>query len=178
MLHELGYVHGDVKPSNILRRDSDGAFLLCDFGHSGQGVGRGLMGGTPAFRVMEGAFQECDYQCDLEGLFWTTVSLWVAVRRGKDKWKVLKEEDRLAEWGVLLLKATEKRPHPSDEVLRAYLCGQARGGVLISPLEVLNRVPWMASDWEEAARQLISHQGLPDCPKAILEWFAKRRGST
>lgn len=176
VLHELGYVHGDVKPQNLLV-DAD-RILLCDFGHTTPGTGRDLQGGTPAFRVVEGLFRECDFQCDLEGLFWTAVVLWEQLLYRRRQWKALVEDKRILFWAKL---RTRWDYRPYDPCLSAYLCGQANEGRLVSPRDVLKGVAPAAtfSEWRENARNEISRQKLLSaCPDEILQWFFDRKEKT
>jgi len=131
VLHELGFVHGDVKPSNFLVAHTQ--TMLCDFGNSMRGNGRGLTGGTEAFRVIDGVFGECDFQCDLEGLYWATLTLWQQVKLKKTHWKGLTEEERRSLWSVMAMHDANQKVCPQDPKLFAYLCKQGKSRLLINP---------------------------------------------
>ena len=49
VLHQRGLVHGDVNPSNLLRRSSDGLPVLLDFGRMQQEGAEWLEGATPGY---------------------------------------------------------------------------------------------------------------------------------
>ena len=175
VLHELGFVHGDVKPSNFLVADTQ--TMLCDFGNSMRGNGRGLKGGTEAFRVLDGVFREGDFQCDLEGLYWATLTLWRQVKLKKTHWKGLTEDERRRECSVLSMYEANPRECPQNPKLFAYLCKQGKNRRLINPGSILKSVQastW--ADWKAGVCEAVDRKELPKCPEEVLEWFAVRLG--
>ena len=176
VVHELGYVHGDVKPSNLLARDAQ--VLLCDFGHAKRGDGRESKGGTEAFRVIDGLFEACEFQCDLEGLYWAALTLWLQVKSQKPEWKGLIEDERRREFSLLHLYEANRKFCPRDPVLFAFLCKQAKARTLINPVRILRSVPARlpVAEWKKSVREIVEQQALPQCPEEVLEWFARRLG--
>lgn len=172
VLHELGYVHNDVKPSNILQDGND--VLLCDFGNAAKGIGEGLSGATEGFRVIPGLFQAGPYQCDLEGLYWTVLSMWLGVRKGSSRWPQLLVLERKEKFGLFAFaESPGDEGVPTNIVLFAYLCGQAKARKLTNPLQFLKNLG-PAKNWIERTLKRIETEGLPHCPRPILEWFCKR----
>jgi Protein kinase domain len=186
VLHALGIVHNDVKPSNMLQT-SDGERLLCDFGNAIRWKEGDAMvnqrGATELFSVVPGAFVASDtsmFACDVEGLFWTALCLWFKVIETRDSVPRLNAAQRFTNmlWlgveGGVCLNGNVQLIVPRARLLARYF-EQAKGRVLKEPLKLFRSFVELFDGGETAAwmakvSQLIEAEGLFPCPAAILGW--------
>lgn len=77
--------------------------FLCDFGHAVKWrPGNDMLdvrGATESFGVVKTAFANSAtsmYACDMEGLYWSVVALWLQVVEKKATWRPEKAATRLA----------------------------------------------------------------------------------
>ena len=187
VLHSLGVVHNDVKPSNLLQT-AGGEHLLCDFGNAlywkeGDPMAS-QRGATECFKVVTGAFAASEtsmFACDMEGLFWTALSLWLKVIGRRDSTPHLGAVERLdrmvllgSEGGVRLNKNVQLIS-PQAPLLMSYF-QQARERTLKEPLKLFHKFrDELGADvgkveWMTAAVQFIATEGIFPCPDKILVW--------
>lgn len=201
VLHELGVVHNDVKPSNMLvvADTQQGPAVLCDFGHavrwrSGEQM-LDVCGATESFGVVRTAFENCAtsmYACDLEGLYWSVMALWLQVVDKKATWRPEKAAARLSNMeqcgGQGLIREYKEngvqRVLPHDPVLRHYVHEQARERKLWEPhqlmeqyLGVLRETNCGEDEWLARVQRLEAEAQVFPCPRRVLQWFRARMGS-
>jgi serine/threonine protein kinase len=112
-LHEIGFVHGDIKPANILMRD--GVAKLADFGHAKKvGVLSLEHGGTMGYIAPEVVTQGPGYASDVFAL---ATTLWVCL------------------FGVL------PYPAPPGDVSRRTACAAMMDRTLAHAIEPPSSVP-------------------------------------
>jgi serine/threonine protein kinase len=192
VLHALGVAHNDVKPANILRA-AEGGHLLCDFGNAvrwreGEDM-CSQRGATQGFDILPGAFAASEssmYACDMEGLFWTVLALWLQVADKKDRRPRLSAAKRMN--ALLSLghrggvwrgeNRTLKLLAPSAPVLVKYF-GSVKTGVLTDPLDLFRSHKELfrgdETQWLQEVARREAKEDLPRCRPAVLRWLLKNR---
>ena len=191
VLHEIGVVHNDVKPSNILL--SNPSAFLCDFGNASKwSIGQPMMdvcGATKGFNVVRDAFERSSmFLCDMEGLYWSVLVLWLQVFDKRSSWK---SEDATQRFVMMdqfaaggLVRDDDgniKRVLPQLDVLRKYLQEQASAHKLLDPCVIMEEYLGLKIENEELWLSEVKHiekdRGLLSCPRDVLKWFRLRRSS-
>ena len=197
VLHELGVVHNDVKPSNMLVAETQGLGFLCDFGHAARWrPGNEMLdvcGATKGFEVVETAFANSVssmYACDMEGLYWSVMALWLQVADKKATWRAEKAAARLGNMehcaGQGLIReyreSRVQRLLPQDPVLRRYVHEQAKDRKLWEPsqlidqyLGVLMKTNCGEDEWLARVQRWEAEAQVFPCPRPVLQWFRARR---
>lgn len=189
VLHEIGVVHNDVKPSNMVTREKEA--FLCDFGHAGKWrLGDNVLktrGATKDFASIGGEFQLTSdnmFACDLEGLYWSILVLWLQVVEGRSTWKSLKSKDRqvlllqLGFRGMIVEEGDSlKNVLPGHPALRKFFQEQANSRCLLSPrTQMDNYFKMIKTDeteeaWCAKVEEVEKAQSLLPCPRDVLKWF-------
>jgi serine/threonine protein kinase len=194
VLHELGIVHNDVKPSNLLAA-ANGDIFICDFGNAlfwtcGDEM-IDMRGATKVFRVVPNAFCGTDssmFLCDFEGLYWTILVMWLKVIDERSHWKYLDGKERLLARQTLcsggIIRGTSDRPVlvlPKNATLQNYLIGQGKSCKSMDPADVLQSYYDMrhkdenVDAWIIRVQEYQRSEHLLLCPASLLRWFFSRK---
>jgi hypothetical protein len=187
VLHTIGIAHNDVKPANMLRAEG-GRHVLCDFGNAlswqeGDAMGT-QRGATPLFAVMEGEFAASDssmFACDMEGLFWSVLAMWLQVKEGSDTIPGLADEARRNALDNLSIRGKVARGDalltPTAPLLVSYF-GQAKTRVLWDARDVWRSHKALfegdEAAWMRSVAEREKAESLPRCRPEILAWLLKR----
>lgn len=187
VLHALGVVHNDVKPSNVLRTTA-GEHLLCDFGNAVTWSNGDAMpaqrGATEYFKVVPGAFdgsEESMFACDMECLFWTVLSLWLKVIRRRDTEPHLSFMERLNSMtllgaeGGLRIGNSPQLVSPQTSLLKSYFKQVSGNRKLWQPLDLFHQFLELKrdgnkNDWIASVASFEEEKELPVCSESILSW--------
>lgn len=147
-MHEMGVAHRDLKPENILLT-SDGTIKVTDFGNAEcfkmawedeVQPASGVCGSSPYIAPEEYIQSEFDPRpVDV----WSCGVIYMAMRSGRQLWKVAKDEDEF--YSVYLAKRKDAKGYEPIEALKRARCRNVIYSILdpvpqrrITSLEILN----------------------------------------
>jgi serine/threonine protein kinase len=186
-VHIIGIADNDVKPANMLRAEG-GRHVLCDFGNAvswQEGVAVGSQrGATAQFAVVEGEFAASDnslFACDMEGLFWSVLAMWLQVKERGDTIPRLSEEERRNALCGLIARGRVVRGDasltPTAPLLISYF-NRVKTGVLSDARDVWRSHKALfkgdEAAWMRSVAEREKAESLPRCRPEILAWLLKR----